>query len=101
MNFYDKSHLILRLDQMIRLRFRGNADSLSRRLGVSRSTFFRLLDDMKSLEAPIEYDETGQFYYYEKVGRFQLGFFKTSFKAPNSLNKRVFENKYNSKVRYK
>jgi len=74
MNFYDKTNLILRLDQMIRLRFRGNADSLSRRLGVSRSTFFRLLDDMRSLNSPIEYDETGQFYYYEKVGKFQFGF---------------------------
>ena len=76
MNFYDKTNLILRLDQMIRLRFRGNADSLSRRLGVSRSTFFRLLDDMKSLDAPIEYDETGQFYYYKKIGRFRFGFYK-------------------------
>lgn len=76
MNFYDKTNLILRLDRMIRLRFRGNADSLSRRLGVSRSTFFRLLDDMRSLNAPIEYDETGQFYYYQKVGRFQFGFFR-------------------------
>ena len=90
MNFYERSNLILRLDQMIRLRFRGNADSLSRRLGVSRSTFFRLLDDMKSLEAPIEYDESGQFYYYEKVGRFQLGFFRKQFKQSDS-NKDVFE----------
>lgn len=76
MNFYDKTNLILRLDQMIRLRFRGNADTLSRRLGVSRSTFFRLIDDMKSLDAPIEYNETGQFYYYERVGRFRFGFYK-------------------------
>lgn len=88
MNFYDKTNLILRLDQMIRLRFRGNADSLSRRLGVSRSTFFRLLDDMKSLDAPIEYDETGQFYYYEKVGRFQLGFFKKPYRKYPQLNSR-------------
>jgi predicted DNA-binding transcriptional regulator YafY len=84
MNFYDKTNLILRLDQMIRLRFRGNADSLSRRLGVSRSTFFRLLDDMRSLNAPIEYDETGQFYYYENVGKFQFGFFR---KAGNTHNR--------------
>ena len=74
MTFYDKANLILRLDQMIRLRFRGNADDFSRRLGVSRSTFFRLIDDMKNLEAPIEYDDMGQFYYYEKVGRFRFGF---------------------------
>ncbi len=78
MTFYDKANLILRLDQMIRLRFRGNADSFSRRLGISRSTFFRLIDDMKNLEAPIEYDESGQFYYYEKAGRFRFGFFKQS-----------------------
>lgn len=84
MNFYDKTNLILRLDQMIRLRFRGNADSLSRRLGVSRSTFFRLLDDMRSLNAPIEYDETGKFYYYENVGKFQFGFFR---KASNTQNR--------------
>ena len=80
MNFYDKTNLILRLDQMIRLRFRGNADSLSRRLGVSRSTFFRLIDDMKSLDAPIEYDDTGQFYYYEQVGRFRFGFYKQKYR---------------------
>ena len=81
MNFYDKTNLILRVDQMIRLRFRGNADSLSRRLGVSRSTFFRLLDDMKSLDAPIEYDETGQFYYNKKVGQFRLGFYQKRHKT--------------------
>ncbi len=86
MNFYDKTNLILRLDQMIRLRFRGNADSLSRRLGVSRSTFFRLLDDMKSLNAPIEYDETGQFYYYKKVGRFHFGFYKKQQKPYQPVN---------------
>ena len=89
MNFYDKSNLILRLDQMIRLRFRGNADSLARRLGVSRSTFFRLLDDMRSLEAPIEYDETGQFYYYKKLGRFQLGFFNKPVEKPYSAKPEV------------
>jgi len=91
MNFYDKTNLILRLDQMIRLRFRGNADSLSRRLGVSRSTFFRLLDDMRSLNAPIEFDETGQFYYYEKVGKFQFGFSRKTNnprdQIPNTIGK--------------
>ena len=89
MNFYDKTNLILRLDQMIRLRFRGNADSLSRRLGVSRSTFFRLLDDMRSLNAPIEYDETGQFYYYEKVGRLQFGFFRKAHNTGSRMGFRV------------
>ena len=44
---------------------------------------------MKSLDAPIEYDETGQFYYYEKVGRFQFGFYKNSTKIQSSYSSKL------------
>lgn len=49
---------------------------LAHRLGVSRSTFFRCLEDMKSMGAPICYSEGAYHYYYEEEGSFAFGFIK-------------------------
>ena len=76
MSIDERRTLYLRLDGMIRMKVRGSASVLARTLGVSRSTFFRCLDDMKSLGAPIQYDEVLQHYYYEEEGGFAFGFVK-------------------------
>lgn len=70
-----KRELILRLDQLIRMKVCGNASALAKRLNISRSTFFRLLDDMKyNLDAPISYCECNRRYQYEREGCIKFGF---------------------------
>lgn len=58
------------------MKHRGGASSLAYRLGISRSTFFRCLEDMKSMGAPISYNENTQHYYYAEEGTFAFGFIK-------------------------
>jgi len=74
MSIAEKRNLFLRLDRMIRMKVPGKAEDLAYRLGVSRSTFFRCLDDMRFMGAPIEFDETLGRYQYTTEGRFQFGF---------------------------
>ncbi|ELR72382.1 hypothetical protein C900_01664 [Fulvivirga imtechensis AK7] len=76
MSIDERRTLYLRLDRMIRMKVRGNAAVLAHRLGISRSTFFRCLDDMKNLGAPIGYNEFAQHYYYIEEGCFAFGFVK-------------------------
>lgn len=54
----EKIRLTLSLNQIILRKTPGNADRLASQLGISRSTFFRILSYMKyELNAPINYDE--------------------------------------------
>ena len=77
----EKRELIKRIDQLIRMKVSGNAQELANRLGISRSTFFRVLEDMKeNLGAPIVYNSILNGYEYEQEGRIHIGFF-------TSLNK--------------
>lgn len=76
MSVDERRTLYLRLDRIIRMRFKGNATVLAQRLSISRSTFFRCLDDMKAMGAPIRYNEMAQYYYYEEEGNFFFGFIK-------------------------
>ncbi len=67
--------LIERIDRLIRMQGTGNAIDLAGKLGVSRATLYRIIEMMKELNAPIEYDFTIQsFVYAENVG-FKFGFY--------------------------
>lgn len=72
----EKRNLYLRLDRMIRMKYKGGASALANRLGVSRSTFFRCIEEMKSMGAPIHYNELSQRYCYEEEGSFAFGFIR-------------------------
>ncbi|MCG8387496.1 MAG: helix-turn-helix domain-containing protein [Cytophagales bacterium] len=76
MTLEERRNLFLRIDQLIRLRVPGSAFSLAKRLDISRSTFFRCLDEMKALGAPIDYDDFSRCYYYKEPGGFVFGYFK-------------------------
>ena len=72
----EKRELIRRIDQLIRMKVPETAQELANRLEISRSTFFRVLEDMKeNLNAPIVYNSTLNRYEYEQVGRVYIGFF--------------------------
>lgn len=70
----EKVKLYQRIDQCLRMRVPGCAADMAQRFEISRSTFFRCIDEMKQLGAPIEYDEASGCYYYSKDGKFKFGF---------------------------
>ncbi len=67
--------LIQRIDRLVRLQATGTGEELAYKLGVSKTKLYRILNTMKQLDAPIEYDYSIQsFVYSESVG-FRFGFF--------------------------
>ncbi|TSE10104.1 MULTISPECIES: HTH domain-containing protein [Aquimarina] len=67
--------LIERIDQLIRMEATGTAIDLANRLGVSRATLYRIIEMMKELNAPIEYDFTVQSFVYAEAVGFRFGFY--------------------------
>lgn len=73
--------LIERVDQLIRLQATGTPEELISKLGISKTKLYRIINTMKTLNAPIEYDITLQsFVYVEPVG-FTFGFYTKNQKA--------------------
>lgn len=69
MSLEEKRRLILAFDVLIRSKVRGKADDLAKRLGISRSTFFRLIEYMREdLHAPVIFDDDQDRYAYEREG---------------------------------
>ena len=69
MSLEEKRRLILVLDVLIRSKIPGKSDYLAKRLGISRSTFFRLIEYMREeLHAPVFFDAHSNRYAYEEEG---------------------------------
>ncbi|WP_025742642.1 hypothetical protein [Aquimarina pacifica] len=67
--------LIERIDRLIRMQATGNPVDLASRLGISRAQTYRVIDIMKDLNAPIEYDLTVQSFVYAEHVDFRFGFY--------------------------
>jgi len=65
MTFLEKLNAIKRLDQLIRLNATGTPSKLSNKLGISRRSVFDLINLMKAMNAPIDYCNYSQSYFYE------------------------------------
>jgi hypothetical protein len=77
MSSEQKLQLIINFNHLILRKTPGTASQLAHHLGISRSTFFRLLSYMKEeLRAPIKYDEYRGAYIYETEGEIIVGFVK-------------------------
>lgn len=75
MSLEEKRKLILALDRLITGRIKGTANEYAQRLGISKSTFFRLLDYVRSeLNAPVVYDPAEGRYVYQVEGSLFFGF---------------------------
>ena len=56
--------LIERIDQLIRLKATGTPKTITRRLDLSESSFYRLIDTIKEMGAPVEFSLKDQSYIY-------------------------------------
>lgn len=70
MTFHEQLQRLKRIDQLIRLKATGTANDLAKRLDISRSSVFRLLDDLKGFGAPIIYCRNQKMFMYKES--FQL-----------------------------
>lgn len=78
MSIEEKRRLMLRLDQFFRMKVPGNSLEIAARLEISRSTFFRCIDEMKMLGAPIEFDTNRGAYVYTHEGKLKFEFERKS-----------------------
>ncbi|MGW8121803.1 hypothetical protein ACV07N_04015 [Roseivirga echinicomitans] len=65
---------IERLHNLIRLKATGPAKECAQRLKISERQLFRILEDMKNLGAPIDYDKARGSYYYINQVKWRFGF---------------------------
>ncbi len=75
MSFIEKLKMIERLDQLIRMQATGSPTKLAERLGVARSTVYEVIDCMRSIGAPIQYDKKKQSFYYSSNEKLFIGYF--------------------------
>ena len=74
MNLLKQINRIEQIDQLIRLKATGTPQELAKRLSISRSTLYNILDFMKSQGVEIYYSPTNQSFCYEKKVHFYFGF---------------------------
>ena len=84
--------LIERIDRLIHLQATGSPVELASKLKISRAQIYRIIDIMKELNAPIEYDFTIQSFVYAEHVNFRFGFYAT--------DSNVGENKSVNGIRY-
>ncbi len=70
----EKKELMERVHLLIKRSATGTPDALAKRLEVSKSTVFRIIETMRGLNAPIVYDFGRQTYEYEYPVDFFFGF---------------------------
>jgi len=100
MRYIEKTILIERIDQLIRLKATGSARELAKRVGVSKSSLYEILEVMKMMGAEISYCRYEKSYYYTAEKVLAIGFvepmkIKGGKKSPNILNAQFFRDKFN------
>ncbi|WP_109436651.1 hypothetical protein [Aquimarina sp. AU119] len=68
--------LIKQIDQSVRLQTTGSPEGFACQLGISKAKLYRVIEMMKTLDAPIEYDPTIESFIYAKTVAFIFGFYK-------------------------
>jgi predicted DNA-binding transcriptional regulator YafY len=64
MRFDERHALLQRLDHLIRRKSTGTPAQLMKKLGISKATLYRRLDDLKGRGASIAFDRERQSYVY-------------------------------------
>lgn len=66
MTFFEKIERINRLHRLIKRENTGTPESLSKQLGMSRATLYNIIDELKLMDAPINYSRIKESFYYTK-----------------------------------
>ena len=72
MTFVEQLHLVRRLHYLIQTKATGCPQNLATRLGISRASVFKYLDELRNLGAEIHYLRDRQSYQYENNFKLQL-----------------------------
>lgn len=90
--------LIERIDQLIRMQATGSPGALASKLGISRTQVYRLIDIMKDLNAPVEYNIGIQSFVYAEMVRFKFGFEQEELNEEEA--KSIYGGKYFKKIQF-
>lgn len=66
MKIFEYLERINRMNRLLLRRRTGTPDEMARQLGVSRTTLYELIDELKSRGAPIEYSKSLRTFYYSQ-----------------------------------
>jgi DNA-binding IclR family transcriptional regulator len=66
MTAVEHAKILSRLDDLIKMKATGAPQELAQKLGISRSSLFRYLDELKKLNAPVRFCTKRKSYLYEK-----------------------------------
>lgn len=78
MKLLEQIERINRLHEMIKYRRTGTPQQLARRLNLSASMVYKLMDELKLREVPIEYSRQLGSYYYSRSFQMKISIdFKT------------------------
>lgn len=86
MNILKNIERIQMLHKLIKEEKTGTPDSLSRRLDISRASLYNLLDELKSIDAPILYSRRRETFYYTTSFDLDI-YFRIQHLKPSDLKK--------------
>ncbi|MEL7375595.1 MAG: helix-turn-helix domain-containing protein [Bacteroidota bacterium] len=72
MTFHERLLLMDRMDRMIRLKATGTPQTFAEKMGISRTTIYRAIEDLKDFGAPVTYCRRTESFMY--TDSFQLDF---------------------------
>lgn len=72
MTFFETIERVSRLHSFIKEEKTGKPEMLADRLGISRASLYKLVDELKSYDAPIDYSRRRETFFYTKCFDLQL-----------------------------
>ena len=88
MSIEEKTRLSLAFDVLVNRKMKGNAEDYAAKLGISRRSFFRLLEYMREeLNAPLLHCSIKNQYEYEREGVLFFGFLPSGVLTQENLKK--------------
>lgn len=74
MKLFDQIERIKILHKLIEQRRTGKPEDMAKRLNISASRLYCILEDLKIMGAPIEYSREAKTYYYTNAYKIEINF---------------------------
>ncbi|MCG8411198.1 MAG: HTH domain-containing protein [Bacteroidales bacterium] len=74
MNFLKNIERLERIDFLIRYKNTGSPKELAKKLNISERQIYRLIEQMRSLGAKIEYSKIKKTYFFSKPQKLKIGY---------------------------